>query len=938
VYKNINFEKIATHALRNTSYIARILPSGTRYGRELKAGDIYGGKGQSFSLNLDSGAWADFAEGISGGDIIDLIVARDGIGIDAAAEQIATDTGCAHLIQESQAPPPHKPAIRKIRKTEKVPQKTDDDMAHLWADAPAELPHKNKNLPEAPIIGEPTEFYEYSIKDTSGNWRTSYFVGRWEKAGCRKSIRPFYRDRRGDIIVKMPPGTEKTLYNLQKVECAKFIVIVEGEQKADILADMDICATCNTGGANKWKDEYSQLLKGKTIAILPDNDDPGREHAEHVAKSLEGIAESIKIVALPGLPHKGDIVQWLQVPGNDKESLQALINDAPFRMPRAAVPAPPRKEAHATPAPLYGYEMRTDCDNPGLYYMKKAKKDEEEDIAIWLCAPFEILAKTRDKLKDYWGILVKYADSENTEHQHVIPADFFADPSQKNWLGGLLRRGWQGNLDSKAVTYLRNYMYMQKTSAYITALQNTGWDLDGGYLLGNEYIVNQNAAATDEKVIWQNAPEIDPYASGGTLDEWRATVGRWCVGNSRLTMAVCAALAAPLIEIAGADSFGFNIVGLSSTGKTTALAAAASVYGKGCLGGYIESWRATGNALENIAAKHCDSLLCIDEMAQVSAATLADSAYTIMNGSGKARLKRDGSSQHIKKWRTLLLSSGEIGLELKAEECANLKVRGGQMVRIIDIPSDAGAEFGIFENLHEFATPSELSKAIKKAAGAHYGHIARALIHYINSGDNRGKIESGLKKINISDICPPGASEQVERVAWHFMLCAFAGCIMPENIFTWPDYTPIQEQEAYIMNAIKSCFNAWIESRGGVGTYEQSAIISQVTKFIENNGTSRFQAIGEDEALCINRVGYRQKNDDFTVDYYCFPESFKKDICRGFNHETAIKILMDAKILQRGSDSKIVSRLGRSGVDAADKRKFCYVLRFPDFSNIEGSA
>jgi hypothetical protein len=45
--------------------------------------------------------------------------------------------------------------------------------------------------------------------------------------------------------------------------------------------------------------------------LIPDNDDTGRAHMDKVAASLRGIADSIRILRLPGLPSAGDVSDWL---------------------------------------------------------------------------------------------------------------------------------------------------------------------------------------------------------------------------------------------------------------------------------------------------------------------------------------------------------------------------------------------------------------------------------------------------------------------------------------------------------------------------------------------------------------------------------------------------------------------------------------------------
>ena len=95
------------------------------------------------------------------------------------------------------------------------------------------------------------------------------------------------------------------------------------------LASLGLIATTNPGGASKgkskWLPEFSESPRGRNVVILPDNDEPGRKHAEAVAFSLQGKANSIKVVILDGLPAKGDVSDWLNA-GGTVEQLEALVN------------------------------------------------------------------------------------------------------------------------------------------------------------------------------------------------------------------------------------------------------------------------------------------------------------------------------------------------------------------------------------------------------------------------------------------------------------------------------------------------------------------------------------------------------------------------------------------------------------------------------------
>jgi hypothetical protein len=114
--------------------------------------------------------------------------------------------------------------------------------------------------------------------------------------------------------------TRKVLYRLPQVLTAtkegKTIWITEGEKATHAAEAIGLVATNSSGGACKWKDEYSIYLKDADCVLLPDNDDPGRNHMKMVEKSLRGLAKSIRVLPLPGLPIKGDIYDFVKARSN----------------------------------------------------------------------------------------------------------------------------------------------------------------------------------------------------------------------------------------------------------------------------------------------------------------------------------------------------------------------------------------------------------------------------------------------------------------------------------------------------------------------------------------------------------------------------------------------------------------------------------------------
>lgn len=118
-------------------------------------------------------------------------------------------------------------------------------------------------------------------------------------------------------------GARRVLFRLPAILQASYVVIVEGEKDVQAAEKFGLTATCNAGGAGKWKDEYSEFLCGKHVTIIPDNDEPGRKHADQVAKSVLGKAASVAICYLPeGIK---DLSEWPL----SRESLVDLIKKSP---------------------------------------------------------------------------------------------------------------------------------------------------------------------------------------------------------------------------------------------------------------------------------------------------------------------------------------------------------------------------------------------------------------------------------------------------------------------------------------------------------------------------------------------------------------------------------------------------------------------------------
>ena len=863
--------------------LGHILPDGQRRGDEWIALNPTrtDNRPGSIKVNVRTGVWSDSATGDSGGDIIKLYSYLTGFTQAEAALAIADRLGLNLGAN----------AIGQIRSA------ADDWklICPVPADAPA--------LPDDLVLGyAPAGFrlstrYPYVTKGGELLGVLARYEAEPDESGKpRKEFRFFtFRKARGgrrDWMCKGFPDP-RPLFGLDLLaqRPGDKVMVVEGEEAAvagECFPEY-VVVTSMSGSMSAAKADWGPLA-GRDVTIWPDNDGPGAAYAADVAGSIRKAgARSVRIVDLPpDLPRAWNIADEMP-PGLSHADLVALLT--------VETPVPPQ-----SPTLPQGFRML----DRGLVWSDPADPDKPE---ILVAGRFEVIAESRDDEGRNWGVLLRWQDQDGRVREWAMPRQLLAGD------GVDVRRVLlDGGLYVGPGVKARNLLTMFLASIHVDqrarAVSTTGW-YGKSFVLPDETIGN----ISGERVILQTVGALDhAFGTRGTLAGWQDGLARYAVGNSRLALAISIAMAAVLVRPAGEESGGIHFRGPSSIGKSTALVAAASAWG-GDSRRYVRQWRATANGLEAVAASHNDSLLCLDELSQISGREAAEVGYMLANGSGKARASRDATLRRAASWQLLFLSSGEISLGDKiGEDGRGKRQTAGQQVRVVDVPADTGSGYGLFENLHGFHNPGALAKYLVTAANENYGTAIRAFIEQIapDIKDIGASIRVSIQDF-VDDQCADNADGQVKRVACRFGLIAAAGEIAINlGILPWPVGEAIR--------AARACFAAWLEARGGTESAEVRDGIAAVRRFLSAHATSRFHPAWDDTAQLsrtVDLAGFRRRvgnGPDAPHDFFVTTEAWPS-VCAGFDPKAVAAALAERGFLHSDNGPHRAKKMRVPGYD-----------------------
>lgn len=251
----------------------------------------------------------------------------------------------------------------------------------------------------------------YDYVDATG--KTLFQVRRYQETNREtgqtdKTFRQYLPTADG-WINKGPDSEAKALFRLPQILATDRVILVEGEKDVLALEALGLTASTAPGGARApWMPQYTQSLGGKRIAIIPDADQPGHDHALKIASALHQAGIQVRVT--PAVPVGKDVSDWIGA-GATREDIVQFINSAPDWQP----PVKMDPSAQQAPPKFWGFDENLGL-KPSLAnaIMREHSFAKDAGGALYVFAkgcyvPENGLIRklTRDYLEN-WGLLPKW--------------------------------------------------------------------------------------------------------------------------------------------------------------------------------------------------------------------------------------------------------------------------------------------------------------------------------------------------------------------------------------------------------------------------------------------------------------------------------------------------------------------------------------------------
>lgn len=543
-----------------------------------------------------------------------------------------------------------------------------------------------------------------------------------------------------------------------------------------------------------------------------------------------------------------------------------------------------------------------------------------------ICGPLQVAMRLSSPQRTTSAFLINFIDCDDQPRSAIIPASKLVQ-SAAEVIAQLSDHGLAVAGSSAQVARLLRQWRPQKSGLLAT---DRGWIVAGeqvGYVLPTGQIISSRAtnAMPIMGLTGNSAPDVS-----GSFEGWHDGVAAAAKNNPLLMFSICCALAGPLLAPLGVEGGGFDLHGRTSSGKTTALYAAMSVYGAPQ---EMMRWQATSTGFETAARRAKDGVLIVDEIPTRDARVARDLTsilYMIANGTGKKRSNTQLEDLAPQAWATVLLTSSESPLtEIYAQ--SGLEIPEGLTVRLADVPAKSWRHGG-FADLHGHSTGGAFADALKVASHQHYGHAGPRFIEKLitlRQGSGMSKLDALVAKLSgvLAEQLLEGTDMRLEsperRVIQRLAVVSLAGHLACSwNLVPWT--------AAEIRKAILEIAQLWLEQRRRLVMSPETAIMRQIGTYFHDHMCD-FADIEAGEVFLVDQHAGWHDTEKIAI----APDVFA-DIVHPILAKSAAGHLQQIGVLSAGGEARSLQRRRSPTMDPERGREY-WILKVPLFGHLQKS-
>ncbi|WP_196250362.1 DUF927 domain-containing protein [Comamonas testosteroni] len=391
----------------------------------------------------------------------------------------------------------------------------------------------------------------------------------------------------------------------------------------------------------------------------------------------------------------------------------------------------------------YGYSFSRE----GIHFHGVDKKGNPTEEVI--CRNhLGIAARTRDHDGKNWAVRMMLLDGEGELQELLIPAEVLVDKVRTGTLFTMLAKlGVLINPDAGSQKRLLDYLYCslsRQDLAKERTISRLGFvslkDAPLAFVLPSQILIAsplQEATSAQEKLSFRalyDVPALQAYRSQGSLEDWKRVVSPFS-DNALIVSSIVFGLTGPFISLIGEENCGIHYFGATSSGKTTAAQACASVAGypgnpaNGAQeASLFQTWNTTQNAAELLFAPHSGMTVTLDEVGSNDAGI---NLYNTFSGLGKSRMTETLGLHKQTTWSVMVVSTGEHGCAEHMESTSAGRITEGASVRMMDVPiadlHEAAIAFGA-PSLPEKDVLASQVTALQSGLCTNFGSALPALV------------------------------------------------------------------------------------------------------------------------------------------------------------------------------------------------------------------